>query len=299
MNNTLTVIIVNYKSWDKLTYCLESIKNQANIVLNVIVVDNFSNDTIICDFKNKFKWVKWIENKTNLGFAKACNIGAKNSNSNWLLFLNPDTIIKKNNLSSLIKFCDKNQNHRIIGIKQLNKKNKPSNSFGLFLNIWSINSFFRIFSRIVKNQTYNRINRESISNPDWISGSFILIRMIDFIKLNGWNENYWMYYEDMDLCKRANNLKLRVSILNNWECTHFHGVSSRINKKIKVKTKAEVLKSSHIYVNTHFKGVYNSLLHISLFFSNLIRLIILSFFSSTMRSVLKLYLTTLIKLSKW
>ena len=222
MKIELSIIIVNYRSWDKLKFCLNSILTQKQINLKVIVIDNFSNDNKLNLFKENFQWVEWIKSNENLGFAKACNLGATFANSKWILFLNPDTLFVENSLSSLVKYCDNNTEHKIIGIKQLNSKNKPSNSFGLFLNLWTSNGFFRIFSRIFKGQTYKKINSCSISNPDWISGSFILLRKNDFKELNGWSESYWMYFEDMDLCKRAKNLKLKVSLLNNWKCIHFH-----------------------------------------------------------------------------
>ena len=287
MKIELSIIIVNYRSWDKLKFCLKSILTQKQINLKVIVVDNFSNDNKLDLFKENFKWVEWIISNENLGFAKACNLGATFANSKWILFLNPDTLLVENSLSSLIKYCDNNTQHKIIGIKQLNSKNKPSNSFGLFLDLWTSNGFFRIFSRIFKGQTYKKINSCSISNPDWISGSFILLRKNDFRELNGWNESYWMYFEDMDLCKRAKNLNLKVSLLNNWKCIHFHGGSSRKNKEILIKTKIEVIKSSHIYVNAHISYFKSIIIHFLMIFFKSIELILLTPFSSTKREIFK------------
>ena len=287
MKIELSIIIVNYRSWDKLKFCLKSILTQKQINLKVIVVDNFSNDNKLDLFKENFKWVEWIESKENLGFAKACNLGATFSNSKWILFLNPDTLLVQNSLDSLVKYCDNNTEHKIIGIQQLDSKNKPSNSFGLFLNLWTSNGFFRIFSRIFKGQTYKKINSCTISNPDWISGSFILLRKNDFQELNGWNESYWMYFEDMDLCKRAKNLNLKVSLLNNWKCIHYHGGSSRENKEILIKTKIEVIKSSHIYVDTHISSFKSIIIHLLMIFFKSIEFLILTPFSSTQREICK------------
>ena len=98
----LSIVIVNYKTWPSLSLCLDSIKKQENILINVIVVDNNSGDHQISDFKIRYDWVKWIESSENLGFAKACNLGASKSNSDWILFLNPDTILDKNSLKQLL-----------------------------------------------------------------------------------------------------------------------------------------------------------------------------------------------------
>ena len=141
----LTIIIVNYKSWEKLEQCLESIKNQKNITIQTIVVDNFSNDNKLKYFRNLHKEVNWIESKNNLGFAKACNIGAFESESKWLLFLNPDTILDSNSLSSLINYSNSNTEHRLIGIKQLDQKNRNTNAYGLFLNILLLQVFKNIY----------------------------------------------------------------------------------------------------------------------------------------------------------
>ena len=128
----LSIVIVNYKTWPSLSLCLDSIKKQENILINVIVVDNNSGDHKISDFKIRYDWVKWIESSENLGFAKACNLGASKSNSDWILFLNPDTILDKNSLKPLLNFCEKNLSYRIIGIKQLNDNFQNTNSFGFF-----------------------------------------------------------------------------------------------------------------------------------------------------------------------
>lgn len=282
----LTIIIVNYKSWGKLTLCLKSIQNQCHINTQIIVVDNFSNDNKFKDFQNKYKQVNWIENRNNLGFARGCNIGASHAESKWLLFLNPDTILDSNSLFSLIKYSNSNKEHRLIGIKQLNQNGSNTNAYGLFLDIWTITGFLRIFNRIFRGLTYKKMNAEEISFPDWISGSFVLIRKTDFAKLNGWNENYWMYYEDMDLCRRAKRLNLKVSLFNNWKCIHYHGESSRKNKTITLMTKTEVIKSSHIYIQNHFKSFYALSLHLTLIVSRFVNLLFGSIISSTKRSIL-------------
>lgn len=282
----LAIIIVNYKSWNKLELCLESIQNQSNINIQIIVVDNFSNDNKLADFQKKHKLVNWINNKDNLGFAKACNIGASHSESKWLLFLNPDTILNTDSLSSLIMFSNINKEHRLIGVKQLNQNNINTNAYGSFLSIWTITGLFRIFNRGFRGITYKKMNAKNISSPDWISGSFILLRKTDFLKLGGWNEKYWMYYEDMDLCKRAECLNLKVSLFNNWECIHFHGESSRKNRTISIMTKTEVIKSSHIYIQNHFKNLNALNLHLILIFSRFVSLSFGSIFVSVKRHIL-------------
>ena len=84
--NKISIIIVNFKSWKPLKYCLNSLLNQNNVNTDIIVVDNYSNDNTIDLFKKKYRTIKWIENKKNYGFSKACNIGEAQSKFNTLLF---------------------------------------------------------------------------------------------------------------------------------------------------------------------------------------------------------------------
>ena len=283
--NELSIVIVNYKTWDKLAFCLDSILKQIEIEIQVIVVDNNSNDNKFFVFQQKYKWVTWIENSKNYGFAKACNIGIENAKSKWYLFLNPDTILEPKSIHSLINYCNEKTEHRIIGIKQLNENKKNSNSYGLFLNFWSLSGLIRPLIRLKKG-SYKSINSKEIANPDWISGSFIMIRKKDFELINGWDESYWMYYEDMDLCKRARKINLKVSLLNNWSCIHFHGASSRKNTKIKIITKSEVIVSSHIFLEKHSQKSYKFLIHLILILIQFTELSFQSIFSNSKRKIL-------------
>ena len=282
----LSIVIVNYKTWSSLCLCLDSIKKQDNIQINTIVVDNNSNDNKISEFKTKYDWVDWIENSENSGFAKANNIGASKAKSQWLLFLNPDTILDENVLEPLLNFCEKNDSHKLIGIKQFSDSNEHTNSFGFFLSFWTMTGIFRAILRLFRG-SYKFYNNNEISYPDWISGSFILIRRKDFDLMNGWDEDFWMYYEDMDLCRRGKNLGLQVTLLNNWKCIHSHGKASRKNDQTKILTKSEVIISSHIYLEKHSNNSFKYQTHLLLIFFQASELTIKSIFSKIHRDILK------------
>jgi len=282
----LSIVIVNYKTWSSLCLCLDSIKKQDSIQIKTIVVDNNSNDNNISEFKIKYDWVEWIENLENLGFAKANNIGASKAKSQWLLFLNPDTILDENVLEPLLNFCEKNDSHKLIGIKQLSDSNEHTNSFGFFLSFWTMTGIFRAILRLFRG-SYKFYNNNEISYPDWISGSFILIRRKDFDLLNGWDEDFWMYCEDMDLCRRGKNLGIQVTLLNKWKCIHSHGKASRKNDQTKILTKSEVIISSHIYLEKHSNNFFKYQTHLLLIFFQASELTIKSIFSKIHREILK------------
>tara|TARA_B100001173_G_scaffold74502_1_gene63465 strand:- start:1044 stop:1916 length:873 start_codon:yes stop_codon:yes gene_type:complete len=287
----ISIVIVNYKSWNHLRKCLDSILNQKNVTLEIIVVDNNSNDSIISEFKFKYNDVKWIINSENLGFSKACNIGAGNVINDWILFLNPDTEIPKNCFSSLMGKANKIQN-TIFSIRQLNEKNKDSYAYGTFLNMYTLNGTQRFFHRLFNRKTKNKLSRLPSFSPDWVSGSFLLIKKEDYVKIGGWDEDFWMYYEDMDICKRAKSFKINTIFYNEPYCYHYHGKSSRKDFKTKINSKVQVIKSCLIYINKHYNGIHSKILSFSILFSVCLELILMSPFSKEKRNILKKILKT-------
>ena len=283
----LSIVIVNYRCWDKLKVCLKSIKMQSIPLAKIIVVDNFSNDGEFKIFSNKFNWVHFIEEKVNGGFSFGCNIGARQANTKWILFLNPDTEIPEKCFENLIPFCDNNPDYRLISINQMGKNKKSTYPFGVFPNSLNVLAPIRGLERSIirPSQSKKVISQTKISFPDWISGSFILIRNDDFNRIGGWDESFWMYYEDIDLCKRARNHNMKCVMLNEWSCNHSHGGASRKNIETRIKTKSEVIISSHKYVEKHLEGIHNIIAHILIFISSIIELFLFSFFSKVKRGM--------------
>ena len=99
--------------------------------------------------------------------------------------------------------------------------------------------------------------------------------------IGGWDDRFWMYCEDIDLSKRAAEAKLSRVLLNEWEYLHSHGVSSRSNLETKIKTKAAVIKSTHIYIEKHFLGNNKKWAHRWLKFHKKVELYLLSFIDSS------------------
>ncbi|MFL2612721.1 MAG: glycosyltransferase family 2 protein [Flavobacteriaceae bacterium] len=283
--NNISIIIVNYKSWIPLENCLNSLLKQENVNTDIIVVDNNSSDNTLEQYKKMFPSVEWIENKKNYGFSKACNIGESKSKYDLLLFLNPDTILEKNCLEKIFK-KNIDYNSKIISIKQIDKKKKNTNAYGYFLSFHTYNGLLRFFYRLIFRKTKKINERLDYFYPDWISGSFVIISKNKFHIIGKWDERFWMYYEDMDLCKRAKENDMEIIMLNDIFCYHFHGLSSRINYKTKIKSKTEVLISKIKYVKKHFNGFKKFLLLSLIYASILLELTIMSIFSKVKREIL-------------
>ncbi|MGB1972196.1 MAG: glycosyltransferase family 2 protein [Flavobacteriaceae bacterium] len=291
----LSIIIVNYKSWNNIDRCLESLAQQKAVAQEVIVVDNASNDGQLATFKMRYPWVQWIENQENSGFAKGCNLGAQAAKQNWFLFLNPDTILPKECLITLLPYCEKHPEYHLIAIEQRNEKGKNTYPYGIFPKAWNVISFLRPIERwLVPKKSKYKIAKTPIGFPDWISGSFVLIRQTDFKSIDGWDERFWMYCEDIDLSKKAADKGLTRVVLNRWSCMHSHGGSSRINIAVKAMTKAEVIKSTFRYIEKHFSPIARLIAHSVLATTIGIELLLLAPFSRLKRRI-ALHLLGLLK----
>jgi GT2 family glycosyltransferase len=250
---SLSIIIVNYRSWTRLDACLKSIADQERDGVEVIVVDNHSDDGQAHSFISMHPKVRFILQNTNAGFAQACNKGAKEATGSWLLFLNPDTILQPDNLNKLLEKAEANPEWKLIGIRQLNDQGKDTHPHGIFLKWWNVWAPVRSLERLIKGSKFSKqyLSTAPVSYPDWISGSFVLMRKNDFESLGGWDERFWMYCEDMDLSKRAADKGWLRVMYNEIQCVHSHGGSSRIDPETKAITKTEVIISTIRYLKKY------------------------------------------------
>jgi len=252
----LSVITVNYRSWSHLGQCLDSVKEQLDGGIEMIVVDNYSNDGMGEAFAARYPWVRFIMQGFNGGFSQACNRGASEAGGHWLLFLNPDTILEPSLLSRLLDRARDEPAWKLIGIRQYDEEGKDWHQYGNFPRWWTIWPPMRVLERFLRGKQYSRryILRAPVSHPDWISGCFILVRSDDFRELGGWDQRFWMYSEDIDLCKRAADRGWDRVMYNELSCMHLHGGSSRINPETAAISKSEVIRSQFRYIDKHMNG---------------------------------------------
>ncbi len=277
-NIDISIIIVNYKSWKHLTNCLNSLKSldKEMFSVEVIVVDNDSQDEILKDFQKEFSEVQFVLNSGNNGFANGCNFGASKAKGNYFLFLNPDTIANSKAIHEMWQFAKKNPQ---VGITSCLQK-KSSGGYEKSVRIFpTVGTLFGLTRAIYKafNKKQFKDNEEAILYTDWVSGSVVFISREWLTQIDGWNEDYWMYYEDMDLSKRVHESNGKVALLKTVEIIHNHGGASRLNIKTSALTKTEVLISKHVYIQNHFKGFERFLSHFLLILNNVLVKIILGF----------------------
>ncbi|MEI6048621.1 MAG: glycosyltransferase family 2 protein [Bacteroidota bacterium] len=261
----LSIIIVCYKGWERLIKCLESLDlfTGENFSTEVIVVDNRSDDEIILEIEKRFPKFRFIYNKINGGYANGCNLGCKYAEGKFFLILNPDTVASECELEKLLNTAKKNPAFTILSCRQVNENGRESIASGQFPHLFNLTGFQRaIFGK--------RNLQSEIIFPDWISGSVVLMQREIFQKLGGFDEDFWMYFEDVDLCRRVRNIPGKIAFCSNITIEHNHGGSSRINLKTASLTKTEVHISKHLYISKHKSGMERVLIQTFLVINNLI-----------------------------
>lgn len=230
----LSIIIVNFNTKELLRNCLYSIlKSSRGLNFEIIVVDNHSTDSSQAMIKENFPQVKLIKNKENVGFGRANNQGAKEATGRYLFFLNSDTIILNDCLKRLVKFMDKHQNIGVSGPRILLKDGHPQPAaFGPEPTFWQLT-----FGRFLKTDKI-----------DWLSGAALIVRRKIFETIGGFDENFFMYFEDVDLCKRVKALGYQVSICPFAKVIHLLGQSIKRNKERKIL----YFKSQDYFYKKHY-----------------------------------------------
>jgi GT2 family glycosyltransferase len=219
--------------------CLFSVqKAMRTIDGEIIIVDNNSKDGIKEHLPSKFPGVKFIFNSENLGFAKACNHGSKISSGDFILFLNPDTILSETCLIDCISFFKTHPDAGAVGVRMLDDKGKflkeskrglPSPSAS-FYKLFGLTAIFPGSQTIAKYYQGHLPENEN-NSVEVLSGAFMMIKRIVFEKVNGFDETFFMYGEDIDLCLRISQLGFKNYYLGKITITHLKGGSTTYNYK--------------------------------------------------------------------
>lgn len=219
--------------------CLFSVqKAMQTIDGEIIIADNNSNDGSNETLPSKFPGIKFIFNNENFGFAKACNQGFKISSGNYVLFLNPDTVLSETCLTDCIAFFKTHEDAGAVGVRMLDNKGKflkeskrgmPSPGAS-FYKLFGLATIFPRSKTIAK--YYQGHLPENENNPvEVLSGAFMMVKRSVFEKLNGFDESFFMYGEDIDLSLRISQLGYKNYYLGKTSITHLKGGSTTYNYK--------------------------------------------------------------------
>lgn len=249
----LSIIIVNYNLSEEVVKSILSIRQIVKSVeYEIIVVDNNSFDkylTNLIELSNKENNIKLVRNIENFGFGKACNIGANRAKGKYLLFLNPDTLIVEDFFSELqLILCEIKVG--IIGVSQSVKIGNIDYSAGIFPNVFFefLNVFFmgRILEALFMGLK-NKLNSGAYP-VDWVMGSFMLLKKEVFDKVNGFDEEYFLFFEEVDLCKRIKSCGYSIIYENNKYINHYGSKGAKKNYALFTK---HFYESKKIYLIKH------------------------------------------------
>lgn len=259
MNNQidLSIIIVNYNVKEFLLNLLQSIRNAINnIAAEIIVVDNASDDGSVELLKEKYSDVKLIINEVNVGFGAANNQALKIARGKYFLLINPDTIVKENTFDEMIGFFERTPDTGIAGCKVLNPDGTlqlacrrgfpgPWTSFTKVMGLSKIFPNSRLFARY--NLTY--LDENQTYEVDAVSGAFMMMRRELYEKIGGFDPQFFMYGEDLDLCYRSQKNGFKVYYLHTTEVIHYKGESTKRSSLDETKVFYDAM---HLFVRKHF-----------------------------------------------
>ena len=244
----LSVIIVNYKVKHYLEQCLRSVAEASRgIAVEVIVVDNASGDGSVEYLRERFPDVTIIASEENLGFARANNLAIRNSHGQYVLLLNPDTIVAEETFRDFIGFMDSTPDAGGCGAYMLHTDGSfaPESRRGLPTPFVAFCKMSGLASLLPKSRTFGRyymryLNENEVNRIEIMSGAFMFLRRDALDKAGLLDEDFFMYGEDIDLSYRIlkagyNNYFLPSRIL------HYKGEST--------------VKSSYRYVHTFYRAM--------------------------------------------
>ena len=244
-----SVVTVNYRSWTYTLRCIDSLYRTGYEDFEVVVVDN--DQGAVPEIPHP---VRLIRNPENVGFARACNQGILTSNGEYVVFINPDTLVEEDFFENLRRFFDENLRAGVAGPRivdaegnlQLSARKELSFVSG-FLGRTSL--LTRLFP---KNPLVRRLfpTAERLAGPtavDWVSGACMVIRRRILEEIGSMDERFFMYFEDADLCRRAREAGWLVYYLPQVEVLHHTGASSRS----KPRAVWNLHKSAFLYHRKH------------------------------------------------
>jgi GT2 family glycosyltransferase len=245
----LSVVILNYNVRYFLELCLRSVEAALNnIESEIIVVDNCSSDDSVAMVKQLFPSVTLIENKNNYGFSRGNNIGVKHAKGEYLCILNPDTVVAEDTFSKILSFSETQSNLGIVGCQLIDgtgkflpesKRHIPTPKVALQKLIGNSKNYYN-----------NNLNPNQIGKTDILVGAFMVLKRDVYNEVNGFDEDYFMYGEDVDLSYKVLKAGYSNFYFGETSIIHFKGEST-----LKDKVYAQRFYGAmEIFYKKHFKG---------------------------------------------
>lgn len=234
MKPDVSILIVTYNSADEIARCLNSVFVAGRRLREeVVIVDNGSTDDTVAVVREQFPQVKLVVPGSNLGFAAGVNLAARHATADYFLLLNPDTELIGHAIDRVVQFAREYPHHGLYGGRTLKPDGslEPSSCWGL-PTLWSLTMFATGLSTLAPRnrwldpESLGHWERDTVREVGIVTGCFLLVHRTVWEQLEGFDERYFMYGEDVDLAIRARAAGLRPVICPDAQLIHEIGRSS-------------------------------------------------------------------------
>ena len=255
----LSVVVVNYNVKEFVSNLIESVKKAAHTLkIEIIISDNASQDGSPQYIREKYPEVILIANNENLGFGKANNQALAKAKGKYILMINPDTLVQEDTFLKMIKFFEGHPEAGLAGCKILNPDGTlqlacrrsfpgPWTSFTKVSGLSSVFPKSSLFARY--NLTY--LDENKTYEVDAVSGSFMMMRREVYNTIGGFDEQFFMYGEDLDLCYRVQKAGYKVFYVHNTTIIHYKGEST---KRSSIDETKHFYNAQHLFVKKHLSS---------------------------------------------
>jgi len=254
---TVSIIIVNYNTKRLLRSCLESVHTGANgTPFDIRVADNNSHDVSVAMLRAEFPQVSIVENRSNLGFSKANNRLTTETDTDYVLLLNPDTLVIGDAIERVLRYMEEHREVGICGCRVLNadgtlqlacRRSIPTPKVAFY----RLSGLSRLFpgNRTLAQYNLTYEDPEKTHEVDAVSGAFLMIRRQTIQDIGLLDEQFFMYGEELDWCLRAKQAGWSVVYYPEAEIIHYKGESAKYNCR---KAAFEFYRAMYLFHRKHF-----------------------------------------------
>ena len=228
----LSIIILNYNVRYFLELCVLSVQNAIqNSDAEIIVIDNNSQDDSCEMMKKRFPNIKLIENKENSGFPKGNNIGVAAAKGEYICILNPDTVVAEDTFSKVLAFAKKQKELGIVGVKLIDGTGNflPESKRGIptpFVAFTKITGLYKILPKTFGEYYAQHLSENQTGKVDILVGAFMLMKRDLYLEIGGFDENCFMYSDDIDLSYMALKKGKTNYYFHETSVVHYKGEST-------------------------------------------------------------------------
>jgi GT2 family glycosyltransferase len=273
----LSVIILNYNVRYFLEQCVASVQEAlTNIDSEIIVVDNHSSDDSCEMIQSRFPNVKLIKNNSNLGFPKGNNIGVAQAKGDYICILNPDTVVAEDTFEKMLAFAEKQENLGIVGCKLIDGSGNflPESKRGIPTPFVALTKIFSLYKLFPSWELFNRYYAQHLSENKTgkvaiLVGAFMILKRDLYNEIGGFDENCFMYSDDIDLSYMALKMGKSNYYFHETSVIHYKGEST-VKDGLYMKRFREAMQ---FFYKKHFKssGLFDFFMKIGTLFFALIK----------------------------